>query len=116
MGAMYTVLRKVSDTRRVTTPLVSRFRVPATTRTASYKLQQLEVICFEMLRAMENIDRSGTHHAYPTPSDACRWCDFRQPCDLADESPVASRAMLDRVYIRGGRHGRYDSAGATVKS
>jgi PD-(D/E)XK nuclease superfamily len=109
-GAMYTVLRKVTDMRRATRPLVNRFRVPGTTKMAAAKLAQIERICEQMLATMEAIERGGIDHAYPTPQDACRWCDYRQPCDLIDESPLAAREMLDRVYIRGGRHGRYASS------
>jgi PD-(D/E)XK nuclease superfamily len=107
-GAMYTVMHKVANPARATRPLVERFRVPGTTKMAAAKLAQIERICEQMLATMEAIERGGIDHAYPTPQDACRWCDYRQPCDLIDESPLAAREMLDRVYIRGGRHGRYD--------
>jgi PD-(D/E)XK nuclease superfamily len=106
--AMYTVMHKHTSPSRASRPLVERFRVPGTTATAGAKLAQIERICEQMLATMEAIERGGIDHAYPTPQDACRWCDYRQPCDLIDESPLAAREMLDRVYIRGGRHGRYD--------
>lgn len=106
-GAQYTVIKKVARLSRATTPVVKRFRVPGTTRMADTKLKQVETICEEMLRTMALIESDGTRHAYPTPSAACNWCDFKHPCEIMDESTEAARAMLDREYIRGGRHGRY---------
>jgi hypothetical protein len=61
-----------------------------------------------MLKAMDQIEDEGVAYAYPVPSQQCQWCDFKQPCELMDESAAAARSMLDANYIRGGRHGRYD--------
>jgi hypothetical protein len=107
-GAEYTVIRKVKNPARSSTPLVQRYRVPATTRVADNKLKQLEVIVAQMLKAMDQIEDEGVAYAYPVPSQQCQWCDFKQPCELMDESAAAARSMLDANYIRGGRHGRYD--------
>ena len=111
-GAMYTVIRKVTHLERLYSTPVTRFRVPATTRQAPYKLRQIEQICAEMLRTMEQTDELGTAVLYPTPQQGCRWCDFAQPCELADENPLAARAMLDTEFTRGKRHGRYTPVSA----
>jgi hypothetical protein len=105
--AHYTVIRKLARPSRAKGALVERFRVPGTTRMADTKLAQLEVICSEMLRVMADIETDGFKHAFPTPNHECRWCEFRQPCEVVDESVEAARAMLDREFTRGGRHGRY---------
>ncbi len=105
--AYYTVIRKLERLSRAKNPVVMRHRVPGTSRMAESKLAQLEVICAEMLRAMSHIETDGMKHAFPSPNHECQWCDFRQPCEVVDESVEAARAMLDREFIRGGRHARY---------
>lgn len=105
--ACYTVMQKVARRSRTKLPLVERFFVPGTTRTAPNKLRQLEAICSDMLESIERAATEGDAHAYPSPNYECTWCDFRAPCEIADESPVAVRAMLDREFVRGGRHSRY---------
>lgn len=107
--AYYTIIRKLARPSRSTSPIVERHRVPGTTRMADTKLKQLEVICSEMLRTMANIETDGMNHAFPSPNHECQWCPFKQPCEVVDESVEAARAMLDREYIRGGRHGRYSA-------
>jgi len=106
-SAHYTVIRKVSRMGSVKGPMVQRWRVPGTTKMAVNKLRQLERICTDMLDLMERVETGGTDSAYPSPNHECPWCDFRQPCEVTDESTEAARAMLDRQFIRGGRHGRY---------
>lgn len=101
-GAMYTVMYKNAKTD----PL-ERFSVPGSTRMADTKLKQIEMICAEMLRSMANIETEGIAHAYPTPQDACRWCEFRHPCEVLDESTIAARELLDKNFKRGGRFERY---------
>lgn len=103
-SALYTVMFKGARAASV-----ERYRVPGTTRMAEAKLRQIEAICTEMLRALEQIETEGAANAYPTPQDACRWCEFSKPCEVFDESPLAARAMLDSEYTRGGRHHRYSS-------
>lgn len=105
--AYYTVVRKLSKPSRATKPQVERHRVPGTTRTAPNKLRQLEVVCAEMLRVRADILEHGLDHAFPEPNHECGYCPYKQPCDLLDESPEAAVEMLEREYIRGGRHGRY---------
>ena len=102
-GAMYTVVKKVLNLGRVATTPVERFRVPATTRQAPYKRAQIEAICLDMLRVMED----GSE-PYPTPQQACRWCEYAAPCELQDENPAAAEALLRIEYLHGGRHDRYD--------
>lgn len=111
-GAHYVVIKKVKNLAKTTTPLVERFRAPATLRLAKTKKAQIEQICKEMIRTMESLELEGSSLAYPTPQGECRFCDFKHPCEIADESPLAARAMLDAEFSRGGRHTRY--AGSTV--
>lgn len=107
-GAQYTVITKHKSPAKAGPDAVQRFRAPATRRMAKIKLKQIEQICSEMIRVMEEIELEGTSSlAYPTPAQECRWCDFKHPCEIADESPLASRAMLDADFVRGNRHKRY---------
>lgn len=106
-GAMYTVMRKLKRPASATGPLVERFRAPATLRMAEAKLRQIERICGEMVDALDEVDAHGSSVTYPSPQMGCSFCEFKQPCELADESPAAARAMLDAVYVRGSRHKRY---------
>src|SRR5690606_29255214 len=105
--AYYTVIRKLSRPSSATRPMVERWRVPGTTRMAAGKQRQLEAICAEMLRTMEQIETEGLAHAFPSPNHECQWCPYKQPCEVVDESVEAARAMLDREFVRGGRHDRY---------
>ena len=106
-GAMYTVIRKTKNLARTTRPPVERFRVPATRRVAEEKMKQIERICTEMLRVIDEYS-SDYNVAYPSPGDACRWCDYKQPCELQDENASAASAMLAATYQQGGKHARYD--------
>jgi len=104
--AYYTILKKVMAPKRVKTGMVERIRVPGTSRMAENKLAQLEVVLAEMLAAREAVI-TQPHATFPEPSQNCRFCEYRQPCEIADESLPAAVAMLDSQYIRGGRHARY---------
>lgn len=107
-GAQYTVITKYKQASKATAEAVQRFRAPATRRMAKIKLAQIEKICSEMIRVMEEIELEGASSlAYPTPAQECRWCEFKHPCELADESPLAARGMLDAEFTRGSRHKRY---------
>lgn len=109
-GAQYTVVTKHKSASKVGAGAVERFRAPATRRMAKIKLGQIEKICSEMIRVMEEIELEGASSlAYPTPAQECRWCEFKHPCELADESPIAARGMLDAEFTRGNRHKRYTS-------
>lgn len=107
-GSYFTVIRKTKNLARVTRPMVERFRVPATRRVIDTKRRQIEMICTEMLDVIERYKRLGPEVAYPSPMESCRWCDYKQPCELADESMDAANALLGSEYQRGGRHERYD--------
>lgn len=109
-GAWYTVIFKAKNMARMTSPPVERWAVPATTRTAVRKLGQIEAICMEILR-MRRITLGGDFAhpaAYPTPQDSCRWCEFRQPCELVEDSPDAAADMLDERFEKGHKHRRYE--------
>lgn len=110
--ANYTVMRKVKRISRTSTPLVRRFRVPGTTRTADTKLGQLEQICTEIVEFYESTKPGGGfNYAYPSPSHVCSWCDYKQPCEISDESIPAARDMLkSELFIRGKKHGRYSTS------
>lgn len=106
-GAFYTVLFKAKNMASMKGPAVERFRAPATTRMAELKLRQIEAICTDILNHIDRVASEGPAVAYPTPQDSCRWCPFRNVCELMDDSPVAARALLDAKFERGGRHKRY---------
>lgn len=106
-GANYTVIYKTKNPARMTHPMVERFSPPAAHSQAAAKFRQIEQIVSDMLELMERREALGSHVAYPTPHDACRWCEFRHPCLLMDENPLGARAMLDVEFRRGGRHARY---------
>lgn len=106
-GAFYTVMKKMKRPERSSKPLVERWPVPATRRVFKAKKIMLEQICRDMVETMGLIETEGTRHAYPSPGPECRWCDFKHPCEIVDESAMAARSMLDDKFIRGGRHARY---------
>lgn len=105
--AQYTVLRKVKKIPAVApkSPLISRFTVPSTRRSIGIKKAQIERIAFEMLALR---DKEDSAVFYPSPSRACSWCDYRSPCDLADEAPDSAVALLSSgKYVQGTRYDRY---------
>ncbi len=106
-GAIYTVMKKVKSPARASGPLVERFRVPGVLRAAKAKEAQIDRICAEMLNAIEEADTAGSSVLYPSPGMHCRYCEFKQPCEIADESAVSVRSMLDAEFTRGSRHARY---------
>ena len=107
-GAYYTVIRKTKNLARATRPLVERFRVPATRRTAEAKMKQIEAICEDMLVTAARVEAGDLACAYPSPMDSCRWCSYKQPCELMDESPEAANAHIASVFQQGGKHERYE--------
>lgn len=109
--AWYTVLFKTKNPKRMTHPMVERFRVPGHASALPNRMRQLEAIVEDMLTLVERRMSEGTHVAYPSPGDSCRWCPMKHPCQLIDENPLGARAMLDAEFVRGGRHARYDETG-----
>ncbi len=101
--AWYTVLIKTKS-RKPSKPVIERFKVPGTVKSAPIKLKQIETIAAEMLRAVE--ERSQ----YPSPGQSCGWCDYKMPCELADGMPDAARQYLEDQYVVGGKHERYTDA------
>jgi hypothetical protein len=108
--AQYTVLRKVKKIpARVSesSPLISRFAVPATRRNIATKKAQIERIALEMVHLRDQTDPAVF---YPTPGDPCKWCPYKAPCEIADESAEASLALLGNGgYIQGRRYARYET-------
>lgn len=104
-GTMYTVLRKVKRIGRTTKPMVTRVPVPGSSIIPPHRVAQLERICHEMIALQARDDRLW---AYPSPSDACAWCEYRLPCDLARDDPAAAQDMLTREFVGGHRLERYD--------
>lgn len=105
--AQYTVLRKVKKIPSTPpkSPLVSRFSVPSTRRSIATKRAQIERIALEMLNLRGKEDQAVF---YPTPSRACSWCEYKSPCDIADESQEAAVAILSSgKYVQGTRYDRY---------
>lgn len=105
--AQYTVIRKVKKlpTTPPKSPLVQRFTVPATRRAIGAKRKQIERIATEMVNLRGKQDPAVF---YPSPGQACRWCDYKSPCDLADEAPESALALLSSgVYVSGTRYDRY---------
>lgn len=108
--AQYTVLRKVKKipTTPPKAPLIQRFTVPSTRRSLKMKTRQIERIAQEMLYLRDQEDPAIF---YPTPNKACSWCPYKSPCDIADESPEASLALLaNGGYVQGTRYDRYKEA------
>lgn len=107
--SQYTVLRKVKKIPAVppkNSPLVSRFTVPATRRAIGAKKAQIERIALEMLALR---DKEDSAVFYPSPGRHCMWCDYKSPCDIADESsPETVLALLGNGrYVSGTRYDRY---------
>lgn len=108
--AQYTVLRKVKKLPKVVSeesPLVTRFTVPATRRNIDAKRAQIERIATEMIHLRNQTDPAVF---YPAPGKHCRWCGFKAPCEIADESVEASVALLSSgKYVQGKRYARYET-------
>lgn len=108
--ARYTVIRKVKKIPATPpkAPLIQRFTVPATRRSLNTKKAQIERIALEMLNLREKTDPAVF---YPTPGKQCSWCDYKQPCEIADESQEASIAMLaGGKFVQGTRYARYQDS------
>lgn len=106
--ANYTVLRKVKKipTTPPDSPLIQRFAVPSTRRSIGAKRAQIERIAMEMVNLSTKTDPEVF---YPTPGDPCKWCAYKSPCDIADEAPEASLALLTNgKFVSGTRYARYD--------
>lgn len=112
--AQYTVLRKVKKipaTVSTKSPLVTRFTVPATRRSIGTKTAQIERIALEMLNLRDKTDPSVF---YPSPGRPCTWCDYKAPCEIADESQESALALLaNGKYVQGTRYDRYKDREAT---
>lgn len=108
--AQYTVLRKVKKipaTVSTKSPLITRFTVPATRRNIAAKTAQIERIATEMVNLRDKTDPAVF---YPSPGRACTWCDYKAPCEIADESVEASVALLSSgKYVHGTRYARYET-------
>lgn len=105
--AQYTLLRKVKKIPAVApkSPLIQRFTVPATRRSIGAKKAQIERIALEMLNLRDKTDPAVF---YPSPGKPCTWCDYKAPCDIADESTEAALALLGNgKYVSGTRYDRY---------
>lgn len=109
--SQYTMLRKVKKLPPSTakTPMVQRFTVPATRRSLAMKKAQIERIATEMIHLRNQTDQSVF---YPEPGDPCKWCPYKAPCEIADESVEASLALLSNgKYVQGRRYARYETGG-----
>lgn len=105
--ANYTVIKK--SQRNMGFGQIERFRVPGTTRSADRKLQQIEFIADMMLATIADITANGMSHAVPSPDESCRWCAYKQPCEIFDDAgPEAAEALLASNYIKGRKHARYE--------
>jgi hypothetical protein len=105
LEAEYLLLIKGTTTRIGTIDVLP---IPATTRGAPRKLQQIELIVRDMVWLM-GVIREFPELAYPSPTENCRWCDFKRPCDLADDVGYErAEEMLEELYIKGTLHARYN--------
>jgi hypothetical protein len=109
-GAFYTVMRKTKNLARATRSTVERFSVPAIHRTAEARMAHIEQIATEMIATAEQYRAGAQVVAYPSPMESCRWCEFKQPCELQDENSEAAAAMLGAEYEYGRKHARYDAS------
>lgn len=105
--AQYTVIRKVKKIPATPpkSPLIQRFTVPATRRNISNKRAQIERIALEMINLRDKTDPAVF---YPTPAKHCSWCDYKAPCEIADESSETALVLLQNGrYAQGTRYDRY---------
>lgn len=105
--AQYTVIHKVKKipTGNPKSPLVERFTVPSTRRAIGRKRNQIERIALEMINLQYKEDQSIF---YPSPGRHCTWCDYKTPCDIADDSTESAIALLGNGhYVQGTRYDRY---------
>jgi hypothetical protein len=104
--AQYTVIHKYKKVpANPSNPPVQRFTVPATRRNLVAKTAQIERIALEMINLRDKTDPAVF---YPSPGQQCAWCDYKQPCEISDESPEAALALLSRGrYVQGTRYDRY---------
>lgn len=108
-AATFRVIKKVSR-RQHGDPKVEEFSVPGALRAREAKRRQIERIATEMIAISAKLDdpsRDADAIAYPNPTDACGWCDYRDPCREADENPIAATQML-RDLFTSGPHERYE--------
>lgn len=110
-GACYTVMTKMKRIKSKKSSLVERFSVPSAQRTAERRTPMLKQICADILETIERSEMEGDRHIYPTPGEHCRWCEFKAPCLLTDDSPLAAKGLLEDKFTRGKKHARYDSGG-----
>jgi len=102
-AATFRIIKKVNK-RSSGKPQVEEFSVPGALRARANRRAMIERIAVEMLSLRAKVDHPEVFYIHP--SDACAWCEFRDPCRLADEDPAAARAMLDDLFTAG-RHARY---------
>lgn len=110
--ARYTLIRKTKKIPAVApkTPFIQRFTVPATRRALSNKKAQIERIASEMIYLRDQEDPAVF---YPSPGDPCRWCPYKAPCEIQDESAEAALALLGNGgYTQGTRYARYETGDA----
>lgn len=93
--AVYTVLKKGRF------PTIERFKVPGTGKSGPNRLKDIERICAEMIRAIDE------ESFYPSPGQHCGWCDYRHPCSLADDDPATALEYLEVKFTVGTKHARY---------
>lgn len=97
-GAYYTVIKKKPAQ-------VDRFRVPGSAVTRPHVVRQLECVAEAMLDVPDVMSPA----TYPCPGDHCNWCEYRKPCELAQDNQAAAQDLLDREYRSGGKRlRRYD--------
>lgn len=82
-------------------PEFHRLNVPGTAMSTPNRLKKIEMICTEMIRAIEE------HSDYPSPDQHCAWCVYRNPCLLADDNEESALEYLSVKFSTGGVHARY---------
>jgi hypothetical protein len=102
-SARYVHLKKVKSLARTTDPVLVT-DVPVFTRTNQTAMTSIERIVSDILRVMEADDDAQW---YPTPQDACSWCQFAQPCTMKDDGRGAEKDVLDANFRHGIRLLRY---------
>jgi RecB family exonuclease len=98
-GGMLNMLRKVKRGEASRPPYYDRVEIHFNETTLRSYWTRLQGTLTDYIRTV-NMLKNGYDHkfaAYPTPSDACRWCSFKPVCQMMDDGSGAED-MADTLY------------------